>query len=113
MILKIGNQKHALELMFLSCKEPDVLTYPISSFILSAFYGLIEFIYGLGDKRMELLTKFSSVWAKRCPNGAFTHLINGITEMNRANFNVAVHCFRRVIDEQGIIVFWCFRNIKN
>lgn len=95
------NQKHALELMYQSCKEPDLLTYNISSFVLSMFYGLIEFIYGTGEKKMDFLNKFSSVWSKKCPNGAFTHLINGITAMNKAEFEVAVHNFRRVIDEQG------------
>lgn len=84
----------------LSCETTEVLTYHISSFILTAYYGLIEFIYGLGDKNLDVLNKFCTVWLKKCPNGAFSNLVAGITEMNKANFKVSVHCFRRVIDEQ-------------
>lgn len=94
------NQKHALQLISKSCESSEVLTYYVSSFILTAQYGMIEHVYGLGDKNMEILNKFCGVWTKKCPNGAFTHLITGFTEMNKANFHVAVHCFRRVIDEQ-------------
>ena len=94
------NQKHALYTISLSCDHPEVLTYHPSSFILTAYYGLIEFIYGLGDKNLDILNKFCLTWTKKCPNGAFTHLVNGITEMNKSNFQVSVHCFRRVIDEQ-------------
>lgn len=94
------NQKHALQLISKSCESSDVLTYHVSSFILTTYYGMIEFVYGLGDKNMEILNKFCSVWTKKCPNGAFTHLVTGITEMNKANFHVSVHCFKRVIDEQ-------------
>lgn len=94
------NQKHALELISQSCKSPDLLTYHMSSFLLTSYYGLIEFVYGLGDKRLDTLNKFCTLWLKKCPNGAFTHLITGITEMNKSNFHVSVHCFRRVIDEQ-------------
>ena len=78
----------------------DGLYYDISSILLSAYYGFLEFFYGLGESDTDFFDKSSIVWQARTPNSSIVKIGYGIREMMLGEPDKAINFFKECIDGQ-------------
>lgn len=79
----------------------DGLYYDISSILLSAYYGFLEYFYGLGESDTGFFDKSSIIWHTRTPNSSIVKIGYGVREMMLGQPDKAIKYFNECIEGQS------------
>ena len=109
-----ADRQIALDELTRSVRLSDGLLYDISSILLSAYHGFLEYFYGLGEGDLGFFEWSKPLWFARAPDSSFTKLGLGIAEQIAGRPDAAIEHFQDSIKAKS---FWsqvhyaCYWNI--
>lgn len=98
-----SDRDQAIEELTQAVSLVDGLYYDISSILLSAYYGFLEYFYGLGESDTDFFDKSSIIWLTRTPNSSVVRIGLGVREMMLGQPDKAIVHFNECINGQS---FW-------
>jgi len=98
-----SDRDQAVEELTQAVSLVDGLYYDISSILLSAYYGFLEYFYGLGESDTDFFDKSSHIWLARTPSSSVVKIGLGVREMMVGQPDKAIYYFNECIKGQD---FW-------
>lgn len=98
-----SDRDQAVEELTKAVSLVDGLYYDISSILLSAYYGFLEYFYGLGESDTDFFDKSATIWLTRTPNSSVVRIGLGVREMMLGQPDKAIEHFNECIRGQD---FW-------
>lgn len=98
-----SDRELAIEELSRAVQLVDSLHYDISSILLCAYYGFLEYFYGLGESGTDFFDYSAKIWASRTPNSSIVKMGYGVREMIAGKPDNAITFFHQCIEGQS---FW-------
>lgn len=98
-----GNRSFGISQLLACERFQDSIWYPTVSVTLSAYFGFVEYFYGLGEPDVDCILRILNFWTQQAPQSVAVTFGCAFREQSFGNFDLAAHFYDEYTTGQKIL----------